>query len=440
MVGQQPRLGSPRAKGSSMLSFRLRLPDLTQPWSWDCNRWTSGQSWIKPFLNPVLECGLIYDAVMRRVAVITRERNMECASTIPALTLDPMPVGPAHYEGLISAMSHWPGESLTVSCSPGRDGSPEVRVTAGPYGTVPVYLAAAAQVLECSWWLPDLRHHASPDKLLDRAVARVLTRRHRYSTDTLWAGVHRLTERATARFTASGLTISYPPPALHVAQPRRPRPGVDLVAAFDTLLTTTVARLALLAPSGQVGVELSGGADSTNVALAVTALRDDQVTSYGLLVDGDAGQQRRRLEVAGLLGLHDVAISSCRYLPFASGGPRALPHDPTGDYYVEAFEAVRAAGAACGMRVVFTGIGGDELMALRLAERQASTAGGLADLPGWLGPRTARALCEVETNVVPASCVHPPSLMAFAARNPQFLRWGMWPGNDSLIWPHLGPE
>ncbi len=411
-----------------MLSFRLRLPDLTQPWSWDHNRWTSGESWVEPFVNPVLECGLVHDAAMIRVAVIGRERSMERAGTIPALTPDPMPVDPAHYDALIGAMSHWPGESLTIEMQRGRDASSQVRITAGPYGTMPVYLATAAQVLEGSWSLPDLRHHASADRLLDRAVARALTRRHRYSTDTLWDGVHRLTERATARFTASGLTISYPTPALHVAQPRTPRPGVDLVAAFDTLLTTAVARLAVSAPPGQIGVELSGGADSTNVALAVTALREDQVSSYGLLVDGDTGQQRRRIEVARVLGLHDMAISSHRYPPFAQGGPRTLPHDPTGDYYVEAFEAARAAGAASGMRVVFTGIGGDELMALRPAERQGLVrTSGPPDPPSWLGPRAARALSEVEANVAPASLVHPPSLMAFAARNPLFLQWGMWP-------------
>jgi hypothetical protein len=132
------------------------------------------------------------------------------------------------------------------------------------------------------------------------------------------------------------------------------------------------------------------------------------------------------------LGLHDVAIPLDEYPPFAPSGPRALPHDPTGDYYLEAFEAAREKGANVGMRVVFTGIGGDELMALRIAERSeqqacACAAGELPEVPSWLGERTINALAEVEDNVAPASPVHPPSLMAFAARNPGFLRWGMWP-------------
>jgi hypothetical protein len=91
--------------------------------------------------------------------------------------------------------------------------------------------------------------------LLDRALARALTRQHRYSADTLRGGIYRLTERATATFTSSGLRINYPPSALHVAQPRVPRPGVDLVAAFDDLVTSTVARLAVSSPAGQVGVD-----------------------------------------------------------------------------------------------------------------------------------------------------------------------------------------
>lgn len=335
-----------------------------------------------------------------------------------------MPVDPVRYDALIGAMACWPGESLTVEMQRG-----EVRITAGPYGTAPVYLATAGKVLEGSWHLPDLRHHLSPDRLVDRAVARALTRQHRYSTDTLWDGVHRLTERATATFTGSGLTISYPPPVLHVAQPRTPRTGVDLVTAFDTLLTTTVARRAVWPPLGQAGVELSGGADSTNVALAVTAVRDDRVGSYGLLVD--AQQQHRRSEIVRALGLHDVEIPSAEYPPFAPDGPRALPHDPTGSYYLEAFEAARQAGSGAGIRVVLTGIGGDELMALRIHERAKREARGCTvdepEPPGWLGARAAGALGEVENHVAPASPVHPPSLMAFAARNPPFLRRGMWP-------------
>lgn len=402
-----------------MLSFRLHLPDLCQPWSWDRNRWINRESWIEPFVNPALECCLIHDVVTSRVGAIARERHADRADiAIPGSTADPMPVDPARYDALIGVMPRWPGESLTVEMQRG-----EVRIAAGPYGTAPVYLSAAGRVLEGSWHLPDLRHRMNLDGLLDRAVARVLTRRHRYSADTLWDGVHRLTERAAATFTASGLTVSYPPPALHVAQPRTPRPGVDLVAAFDALLSATVARVAVSPLPGQVGVELSGGADSANVALAVTAVRDDHVSSYGLLVDRE--QQHRRAEIARALGLRDTAIRSAEYPPFVPDGPRALPHDPTGGCYLEAFEAARQVGSSAGMRVVFTGIGGDELMAPRTAERAETVDE--PEPPLWLGARAAGALGEVEENVAPASPVHPPSLMAFAARGPSFLRWGMWP-------------
>lgn len=292
-----------------------------------------------------------------------------------------------------------------------------------PTALAPVYLAVTGRVLEGSWHLPDLRHHLRLDGLLDRAVARALTRRHRYSTDTLWTGVHRLTERATATFTAAGLAISYPPPALHVVQPRRPRPGVDLVAAFDALLTATVASRAASAPPGQIGVELSGGVDSANVALAVTDSRDDRISSYGLLVDGE--QQRRRAEIVRALDLRDQAIWAAEYPPLAPGGPRALPHDPTGSYYLEAFEAARQASSSTGMRVMFTGIGGDELMALRIPERMEWATVDEPELSGWLGARALSVLGEVEENVAPASPIHPPSLMAFAARNPPFLRRGI---------------
>ncbi|WP_367321492.1 hypothetical protein [Streptomyces sp. HUAS ZL42] len=88
----------------------------------------------------------------------------------------------------------------------------EVQVSAGVFGTAPLYLVAAGEDLYGSWNLADLRPHLRPDRLNPRTVARTLTRRHRYSSDTLFDGVYRLTERATAVFTTAGLAILYPEP------------------------------------------------------------------------------------------------------------------------------------------------------------------------------------------------------------------------------------
>ncbi|MCX9192960.1 asparagine synthase [Carbonactinospora thermoautotrophica] len=377
-----------------MLSFRLRLTGLGRDrWRWDTDRWTSGESWIKPFAHPALERSLVHNGAQGACVVVR--------------------------ESAVVRESHAEGEFIRVELRPGR-----VRITAGLHGTAPVYLTAAGDLLEGSWYLPDLRHACTAGRLLDRAVVRALTRRHRYSSDTLFTGVHRLTERATATFTPEGLRIDYPPPALHVARARRLRPGVDPVEAFDGLLADIVARYAV--PSA--GVELSGGVDSANVALTVAALHRE-AGSYGLLFDGELGeqQQRRRDTLARRLGLRDVTVPAADWPPFTPGGCRAsgVPHDPCGDFYLEAFQAAVDRAATLGVRVVFTGMGGDEIMALRLTERDTPLSE-----PGkvpWLGARARDALVEVDHNLAPVSPAPLPSLLVFAARNPTFLRSGVWP-------------
>ncbi len=274
-----------------------------------------------------------------------------------------------------------------------------------------------------------LRHHLSADRLLDRAITRALTRRWRYTADTLWPRVYRLTERAAATFTMFGLTIDYPPSALHVLHPRALRPDADPVAALGTLLTTTIGRLPVLA--GQTGIELSGGADSANVALTVASLHDDQAHSYAVLLDGAIGrqQQKRRAEIVGALGFRDTTIRAAEHLPLMPEGPRVGPHDPTGEMYLEMFEAARAAIADAGVRVVFTGYGGDENLSRRPAERAAEGAEiqpGEGEMP-WLGPRTIAALREIDANLTPAALSPIPTLMAHAVRNQRFLRYGIWP-------------
>ncbi|WP_156994041.1 hypothetical protein [Pseudonocardia acaciae] len=91
----------------------------------------------------------------------------------------------------------------------------------------PLYLADDGQTLYGSWDVADLADFASPDRVVDRVVARLLTRRHRYSSDTLFGGITRLTERACAEYSSDSVRLSYPPDAAHVLAARRLAPGGD---------------------------------------------------------------------------------------------------------------------------------------------------------------------------------------------------------------------
>ncbi|MFC3351962.1 asparagine synthase-related protein [Streptomyces echinoruber] len=374
-----------------MLSMRLRLDDLQKPeWRPQGGRWINGESWVEPANMSVLAMEVNDDQAPR-----VRVRVRECKQ------------GEADF--------------VKLTMEPGR-----ARLSAGAFGTAPLYLTEKAGELHASWDLTALRPHLRIDRLVPRVVARTLTRQHRYTSETLFAGVYRLTERASAMFTTSGLSIHYPEPAEHVLEPRTLRPGVDPLVALDGLLTDVIRQ----APTatGCVGVELSGGADSGNVALAVKAARFPETHSFGLLVGGRTGrrQSERRRALVEHCGFHDTATPAMQHPPFCPGGVRALrrPHDPAGAFYQEAFDVVREQAAARRCEVMFTGSGGDEINACHSRTR--------AELPmpepvPWLGDKAVRALTEVNEHLAPIPVLPVPTLMAFGMHNPGFLRAGIWP-------------
>ncbi|MGW0910956.1 asparagine synthase [Streptomyces sp. NPDC002784] len=302
----------------------------------------------------------------------------------------------------------------------------EVQVSVGVFGTAPLYLVAAGEDLYGSWDLADLRPHLRPDRLNPQTVARTLTRRHRYSSDTLFDGVYRLTERATAVFTTAGLAILYPEPAQHVLEPRRLRAGVDPVETFDALLTEAVA--GWRSTVSCVGVEVSGGADSGNVALSTAAAGFSSVHTFGLLMGGRIGwvQQERRRILVEHLELRDTAVPAMQYPPFMPGGVRGrgAPHDPAGAFYQEAFDALRGRVAAHGCEVIFTGGGGDEVNA---CHSRTNVQLPKANSIPWLGNKAVEALVQVDENLAPIPVLPVPTLMAFGLHNPAYLRHGIWP-------------
>ena len=374
-----------------MLSFRVRLADTrSTAWRWDTDRWVSGQSWIRPAHVAALEAELVPGDGSGVHALVREDKGGEVDFT-------------------------------SLFLRPG-----EVQVSAGVFGTAPLYLVAAGEDLYGSWDLVDLRLHLRPDRLNPRAMARTLTRRHRYSADTLFDGVYRLTERATAVFTTAGLTILYPEPAQHVLEPRRLRPGVDPVDAFDVLLTEVAAGWRSTASC--VGVEVSGGADSGNVTLSTAAAGFGSVHTFGLLMAGRIGrlQQDRRRMLVDHLGLRDTAVPAMQHPPFVPGGvrERGLPHDPAGAFYQEAFDVLRGHVAAHGCEVVFTGGGGDEVNACHSRTGAALPA---AEPIPWLGDKAIEALAQVDENLAPIPVLPVPTLMAFGLHNPAYLRLGIWP-------------
>lgn len=365
--------------------MRVRLADTRGRWSWNGRKWSAGASIVEPFANPALCCRL---RSPHRLVIAERRPG---------------------------------GDSLTVDMEPGR-----VRLSAGRIGVAPLYMADDRRTLYASWDVADLVGFASPNLVVDRVVVRLLTRRHRYSSDTLFEGITRLTERARAEFTSGGMRLSYPPDAPHILAARRLAPYAGPVGVFQDRLSA-ITDPVIDADGGRVALELSGGLDSANVACSAARHRRD-LLSLGVLVGGRAGseQRERRRVLASAHSLRDITVRASQHLPFGPDSARfSGPHDGDGEVYREVFDVLRQHAAAEGARIVLTGFGGDEMLALRLSERTRAPLD--PPIPEWLTDHAVAALAELETNVAPVAPVAVPTLMAAAARHPAYLRLGLWP-------------
>jgi asparagine synthase (glutamine-hydrolysing) len=411
-----------------LLIFRLGAGGgAGEPWSWGQGRWTAGGSWVQPYLHPSLEHGAVTDG--RSSFLFARERMRDptwCAPGTGAIRADT-----TLYRQRLSEVLAWPLDVTVVECEP----SGRFRVSAGRWGTAPLYLACGSDALHGTWSLPDLSSRAKLESLDAVAVTRALALRGRYTARTLFRDVHQLTERASAEYDprAPSLLLRYPDPAPH-ARPRAVRQGVDVVEVFERLLEQAVARRWY--DPGESAVELSGGVDSGNVAMTLAVLHPGGALAYALMIGGLAGaqQSRRRAALLEHCGFPDIQVPAWERPPLHPSGRRARgePVDPLAEPYHEAVELMLAAARARGVRTVFTGDGGDELLSLRGPEwaAEGKVPGRHApgrDLPPWLGPAARAAAEALDEDLAPRTVVNEATLLGFACRSPQFLAAGLWP-------------
>jgi asparagine synthase (glutamine-hydrolysing) len=369
-----------------MLAFCVDLRSRQHRWTFTDGRFHGDAGTIQPFANPC----------------ITVTADQLCPHTFDI--------------HLTSA----DGDSLRLETRPGR-----VRVTAGTYATAPVFVALVGTKVIGSWRIADVARLLPPWQLVDRHIARLLTRQQRYSADTPIEGLSRLTAGTTATADLNGLSITYPEPVPRIAKRRELRAGVDPVSVLDRIMKTTMAPYTI-DHAGTLGVELSGGADSANVALtARTLIGPAPLYSFGLAMprpDGELQAFRRAL-FKRRMDLTDYAIPAEAHLPFNPHGRRfAGPHDPASSYYCEAFDALSRTAAQHGMRVMLTGFGADEVMQV-----EAPTAEATSRIRPWLSDRTMKALEDVNTNVAPPTHVSASTLMTCASHSPAYLDAGIWP-------------
>ncbi|KJS61897.1 asparagine synthase-related protein [Streptomyces rubellomurinus] len=408
-----------------MFHLRITHDDITtdREWAWAANRWRCGSSWIAPYRHDLTEQTALTDGI--HTAFISAVR---LAGTTPGRP-EIEQVSPASYGRRIREIRASRGDWVTVEISPGQ----AIRIKTGPECTAPQYLAAQDGVLHGSWDLMNLRDHQDHNRLDHLAVTRHLALRARYTAATFWQDIRLLTERSTAHFGQDGpLIIQFPEAAEH-SRARSLQDGADPVPLFLDLLSRSLSRIPW--KGSRTAVQLSGGMDSTVVALALrTAPQGAGVTAGTVILDAERGVQqseRRSLILEYIAsGWSSVTVRATDHLPYGptSRYSRRTWISPYQDIYADALDTLSGRFTDHGVRAVFTGIGGDELMATTEAEDHGGWGGfERADTPPWLGPAAKAVLPDIDTAITPAAVVPETSLMAKTVCGPAFMRRGIWP-------------
>lgn len=375
-----------------MLKLRIDRRDLASNWRRTSAGWTAGESTINPFRHPALE---------------------HVTQTLLSVSDSQTRVSVTHCL-----------ESLTLTIANG-----ELSITAGPWGTAPLYLLERDGVLHASWDAADLYPFLDADPLDEERLAHFLVAFSRdYSRRTLFNGVMQLTERATARWSSDGLRIDYPD-AIPLPRPRRLKPGADVAGAMHEIIEASMRRW-IDGATWTFGSELSSGLDSGTVTAIAASLLDTPLRTYGLIMPGIEGerQRARRDEMIAAFGCIDTSFAADENLPLTPRR-RVVPWE---EIYYEAMERLIRRAAADGVAVLFNGLGGDELCAQHydeLPEDQQRALVAVDVAPAFLRPRVHEAYRDTLLTLdrAPAAPIPSSAFEAFAAGSALYLRNGIWP-------------
>lgn len=392
------------------------------PWQWSgkVKGWTRGKDRVLPLSHPALEARSVTDGT--RTLMVVRERAADRASLLRSI--GPTRVDETVYEHALQECRAWPVQGIWTEANPQG-----VRLQTGLGGVCPLYLAHTQGTLTGSWQLMDLHERLAPGALNELEVMRLLVGRPRYGHDTLFTTVKRLSERSTAYADAGGLHLVYPAAAEH-ALPSELAENVDvtaLVEAFESAVDHVLARRPLT--PGRTAAQLSGGMDSTNLAISLALNHPQLITPCAMLIGGKAGNQqtaRRRTVIDHFDFSDDVTVPASAHPPLAPGGlrrshPEAI--SPLDEPHLEAADALAQALRARDITTVVSGFGGDEVARIRRPPHGGRTAP-LA--PHWCGERVRELLGEVNTGIAPPTVAPETALIALEVATPLLARRGLW--------------
>ena len=436
-----------------MLNFHFNLESGITNWR-PCSRgWTCGNSSVTPFAHAALEIFALRSE--RKVLFVIREKIN--GNSNPKNDQHIHEVSEEELEKERFGQKDWPLTNISIVIEDAPDGK-HIEIKNGLGATAPVFVIRKKHEL---WghWDPTELYHLLPTQPFNRErVSHFLIGfANHYSKHTLFENLGQLTERATLNFSMKksntySYTIDYPQSVSTPSSSRELKPRADVLAAFDSILSGSIQRWI----NKEVGItaEMSGGLDSGCVVAAASSLLTQPLHTCGVIVSGEIGESQlsRRNEIASQFELRDSYIRAKDHLPFAKTGSR-FSQDyfvPWEECYYEAFDKMYEGDSELSNRLLFTGLGGDELFYPHWNElenqeqhRQKNQEDhGISpeEIPAYINHETKAIYYNSIATLdrAPRSIIPTSSLESAGYGDARLLRSGIWPAHPfctpELIW------
>ncbi|PCJ91618.1 MAG: hypothetical protein COA50_16415 [Flavobacteriaceae bacterium] len=424
-----------------MISFSINPNDLSHACKITSKGWYFNLSKIEPFIHPSLEFFAVTDG--NQYLFCVRERN--AFEKGESTKIEPFrQVMPGEINRLRANLKNWELHYVCLLID-----SHSVTMDTGKWPVSPIHIVEKNNELHGSWNPNELYKHFSSFKLNKELVSHFLISFDcPYSKNTLFLDMYRLTERSVLHWKGNNtLKITYPP-SLEQPYAKKLKPDSDVLGMFEEILRHSMARW-IHSDIPRPSVELSSGLDSGIVAVIASSLTTNKLGSYGLLVMNElkAPQITRRNEFINKFRFDDTSINIEDYLPFSKQGLGMVSSEkvPWSECYYEAFGKMLSIAEQNNEKLLFTGIGGDELFYPYWDELNNEDQNFYASsnyltrekVPTFIEDDSYRTYSETVNSIemAPKSLMATSTLEAMAYTSPQNLRHNIWP-----VSPYCTPE
>lgn len=389
-----------------MLSLEFEYRDLTAAIiEGDDNSVRVGGSWIKPFRSPLVRSALKRNGDFN-VFLVGEDDFPVVASEDSAAFIE-------------RCRKFRAFEAMAVVLD--RSGQiPALQIVHSQTGVSPLYLTVVRGRLHASWRFEDAVapiERPAPDI----EACRIFLEHGKCQVrDQVIDGVAALWPGESVKFEDGALTFRDVGPVEVVL----PSTLSDAARATDHLKSLIADAMYVLPKARSPLIELSGGFDSSCVAVAARTVRSD-IASYSLIHRGKIGtqQRNRRRELLELLGFTDHEHPSDQPSPFESLQDPECRTTITDDCYRKACISAAEDHPSGPFDAVITGIGGDELSGEFTFFREEFELPGIASRSSISGA-VGRAEMFMRRGIWPIQPLVHPDVVDFCRAMPNGMRNG----------------